>query len=139
MHIRLLTRTGEPLTHADVCLTLERRSEPRPRGGRVGGAHEHREGMRRDRGELRAAISPPHQQPHRDHCHSDQLGLAQVFLDGMVEEKARQPGRNRAHNHIPEQAPVLMHLFRACARWIVHAQAAEDQFNPSPQEVQAHG
>src|SRR5438105_10398881 len=72
MHIRLLTPTGEPLTHADVCLTLERRSEPRPRGGRVGGAHEHRDGMRRDRGELRATISeddtqmkPEHRRAHR--------------------------------------------------------------------------
>src|SRR5438309_11929574 len=71
MHIRLLTRTGEPLTHADVCLTLERRSEPRPRGGRVGGAHEHREGMRRDRGELRAAISEDDTQMEPEYRRAD--------------------------------------------------------------------
>src|SRR5439155_3162511 len=51
-----LARPADWSANADVCVTLEHGGEPRAGRGRIDRTHEHGEGMRRDRRELRAAV-----------------------------------------------------------------------------------
>src|SRR2546428_4249195 len=77
-----LARPADRSANAYVCLPLQRRGKARARRGRIDRTHEHGEGMRRDRRELRAAI--------REH-------------DAQVEEE-----RRRAHGGVDREVPDVV-------------------------------
>src|SRR5437667_1213964 len=77
-----LARPADWSANADVCLTLEHGGEARAGRGRIDRTHEHGEGMRRDRRELRAAI--------REHY-------------AQVEEEGR-----RAHGGVDREMPDVV-------------------------------
>src|SRR2546428_5915571 len=77
-----LARPADRSANAYVCLPLQHGGEARAGRGRIDRTHEHGEGMRRDRRELRAAI--------REH-------------DAQVEEE-----RRRAHGGVDREMPDVV-------------------------------